>query len=104
MLLCLGGLKEEIAKIDRLTDYSYLEKEILDLYGLCSQTEIGGEDEYAIYLRQLKNNLSRIAIYRMFKRAINFHLKAFTSSEKKKMLANDYGNTRRYHISFTNSF
>ncbi|EDM26228.1 hypothetical protein LNTAR_23994 [Lentisphaera araneosa HTCC2155] len=103
----LDGLKEEIAKIDRLTDYSYLVRYILKpSLDFSLKQKLVNEDEYAILLETVKKqSIQNSDIQALFPKEQSTSIsRRLRHLKEKKMLANDIGNTRRYHISFTNSF
>ncbi|WDE95411.1 Fic family protein [Lentisphaera profundi] len=102
----LSGLKDEIGKIDRLTDYQYLSKEILlPALKYAHTQKIVTDNEFkilclAIGKQSLQNSDIRDLFPSQKSQAISRMIKRL---KDKKMLASEPGNQRRYHICFSNN-
>lgn len=103
----LRGLKEEIDKIDRLINYEYLTRQILK-----------PAVDYALTMKYISDKEYKVLRLSVEKRVIqNSDLQPLFPGMKsqaisriirelkvKKMLEAEEGNSRSYHISFTNNF
>lgn len=103
----LGGLKEEIQKIDRLLDYSYLSKTILlpaiefslerrvitDVEGRILKIAVGNQVFHASHIRSIIPGKIPAEISRILRRL-----------KEKKMIISEEENSRKYLMSFHNNY
>lgn len=103
----LKGLKEEIEKIDRLTDYSYLSKEILlpsIEYSLERKlvTPLEGD---VLKLAIRNQRFEALDIKYLFPNKIPAHVSRFIGGmKKKKMISAESRNGRKYLINFDDNY
>lgn len=103
----LKGLKEEIEKIDRLTDYAYLSKEILlpaiD-YSLDRKLVTSIESE-VLKVAIKKERFEAPDIKHLFPNKISAHISRFIGRMKeKKMIIPESKNGRKYLINFEDNY
>ncbi len=103
----LEGLKSEIDKIDRLSDYTYLKTSIL-LPALkhASKMKYIDSSEFKILKvtieqQVIKNSDIQKMLNGKHMTSISRYIRTL---KEKKMLASESGNSRKYHINFTNNF
>ena len=102
----LEGLRNEIQKIDRLTDYTYLKKHILlPALDSSAQSQAFSPLEHAILERAIHHtSLQAADIKDLFvgkDRSTISH--ALTRLREKKLLIPEVSNSRRYTIAFSSS-
>jgi len=102
----LGGLKDEIEKIDNLCDYSFLTKNVLNpALNLLQKNGWLNEVEYkvlkcAVEYQVIQNSDIQRIFPKMKSQAIS---RIIRNLRAKSMLRADEDNSRRYHISFVKS-
>lgn len=103
----LEGLKNEITKIDNLADYEYLKEKILSpTLKFASERKYITPSEYKILKLAIdKKSIQNQDIQEIFPKKVSTAIsRMIRDLKKKKMLASERNNSRKYHISFANNF